>query len=56
MSEPYGIVSSSYFAYHPDPNKPQGKFVSLTNDARRRYEAKGWTFKRTTATSGYSKL
>ncbi len=55
-NKPFSIATSSYFAYHPDPDKPQGGFVKLTHEAKRRYEAKGWTFKRTTASSGSSYL
>lgn len=40
------LISSRYKAFDPD-----GKYkeiVSLTNDAKKKYEDKGWTFVRTT--------
>lgn len=52
--KPFSQVTSNYLAYHPDPSKPQGRFVKLTSDARKRYEAKGWTFKRVTSGMDYT--
>lgn len=43
-------VTSRYKAY--DPNGNFREIVSLTNDSKRRYEARGWTFKRTTLREG----
>lgn len=43
-------ITSRYKAYNP-----QGEFVEivkLTNDSKRRYEARGWTFKRTNLREG----
>lgn len=39
------MITSRYKAYPPDGGK--AKIVELTNDAKRRYEAKGWRFERT---------
>lgn len=40
------MITSKYRAYPPDGGKH--KIVELTNDAKRRYEAKGWKFERAT--------
>ena len=40
-------VTSRYEAWRPDGTK-LAEVVTLTNDTKRRYEGKGWKFKRTT--------
>lgn len=40
------FITSRYKAY--DPKGVYKDIVTLTNDSKLRYEAKGWTFKRTT--------
>jgi hypothetical protein len=39
------VITSKYKAYPPDGGA--AKIVNLTNDAKRRYEKKGWRFERT---------
>jgi len=39
-------IASKYKAFPPDGG--QYKVVKLTNESKRRYEAKGWKFERTT--------
>ena len=39
------MITSKYKAFPPDGGEP--KIAVLTNDAKRRYEAKGWRFERT---------
>jgi hypothetical protein len=50
---PFSTITSGYIATHPDTTKPQGRYVQLSADAKRRYEAKGWVFKRATSNPTY---
>lgn len=39
------LIRGRFRAYDPEGNFKE--IVTLSNDAKKRYEAKGWTFKRT---------
>lgn len=44
-------ISSRYKATRPDGTRvPEA--ITLTNDRKRQFEAKGWTFERTTVRAG----
>jgi hypothetical protein len=44
-------ITSRYKAWRPD-GTPVTEVVHLTNDRKRQFEEKGWTFKRTTIRAG----
>lgn len=44
-------ISSRYKAWRPDGTAVL-EVITLTNDRKRQFEAKGWTFKRTTIRAG----